>query len=151
MSLTLGSYLRSLVATARWNLAGAFALIVLYSATEGNGIALLLPTLQVAGLNLEHQCEAGRYTRIITAAPLASGLHPQLPMLLAPFVILVGMRALLGDFQTIAVYNVVEQFGLERQAPALVFQTPTTTWSSPKWVAVFNSRVVASPARSQEI
>jgi ATP-binding cassette, subfamily C, bacterial len=113
MSGKLSTYLRLLVATTRWKLGGALALIVLFSLTEGIGILLLLPTLEVAGLNLEHQGEAGRYARMVTGAFSTAGLHPGLLMLLGLFVVLVGMRALLGHFQTIAVWAVVEHFGLE--------------------------------------
>lgn len=93
---TLCTYLRLLVATTRWKLAGAFALIILFSLTEGIGILLLLPTLEVAGLNLEHQGEAGRYARMVTAAFAAIRIHPGLLMLLGLYVILVGTRTLLA-------------------------------------------------------
>jgi ATP-binding cassette, subfamily C, bacterial len=113
MNRTLSTYLRLLVATTRWKLAGAFALIILFSLTEGIGILLLLPTLQVAGLNLEHQGAAGHYARMVTDSFAAVGIHPGLLMLLGLYVLLVGMRALVGHFQMISVYAVVEQFGLE--------------------------------------
>src|SRR5260370_40994012 len=113
MSATLRTFLRSIVVTTRSALAGSFALIVLHSLTEGIGILLLLPTLEVAGLNLEHQGEAGRYARMVTATFSAAGFHPGLLTLLGLCVVLVGMRALLGQFQTIAVFAVAERFSLE--------------------------------------
>ena len=113
MSRTLSTYLRSLIAITRWKLAAALVLVILFSLTEGIGIVLLLPTLQVAGLNLEHQGEAGRYARMVTVAFASAGLRPSLLMLLGLYVVLVGLRAVLGHFQTIATYNVTEYFELE--------------------------------------
>ena len=47
--------------------------MVLFSVTEGVGIALLLPTLQVAGFNLAGQGEAGRYAAMVAQALVAVG------------------------------------------------------------------------------
>ena len=52
-----------LVHVSRWHLVGVIAVAVLFSLTESVGIALLLPTLQVAGFNMAGQGEAGRYAR----------------------------------------------------------------------------------------
>ena len=49
---TLRSYFAMLVHVSRWHLVGVIAVAVLFSLTESIGIALLLPTLQVAGFNL---------------------------------------------------------------------------------------------------
>ncbi|HYL57481.1 MAG TPA: ABC transporter ATP-binding protein [Candidatus Acidoferrales bacterium] len=113
MNRTLRTYLATLGAVVRWKLIGTLAVMVLYSLTEGIGFALLLPTLQVAGLNLAHQGEAGRYAAIVSGAFVAVGLRPSLLLLLGVFVVLAGARTLLGQVQTVAMFSVqrdVEHF-----------------------------------------
>ena len=106
MNRTLRIYLATLGRVVRWKLVGTLALMVLYSLTEGIGFALLLPTLQVAGLNLANQGEAGRYAAYVSGAFSAVGLRPSLLLLLGVFVILAGARTLLGQFQTLAMFSV---------------------------------------------
>jgi ATP-binding cassette subfamily C protein len=101
---TLRSYLAMLFGVARWKLAGVLILTVLYSLTEGIGFALLLPTLQVAGLNLAGQSDAGRYAALVSGAFVAIGLRPSLILLLGIFVMLVGARTLLGQMQSVSRY-----------------------------------------------
>ena len=81
-----------LMQVSRWHLIGVIIVTVLCSLSEGIGLALLLPTLQVAGLNLAGQGEAGRYAAIVSHAFLAIGLRPSLIVLLGIFVTLVGVR-----------------------------------------------------------
>jgi ATP-binding cassette subfamily C protein len=102
---TLRSYLAMLLGVARWQLIGVLTLTVLYSLTEGIGFALLLPTLQVAGLNLGGQGEAGRYAAMVSGAFIAVGLQPSLILLLGIFVMLVGARTLLGQMQNVWRYT----------------------------------------------
>ena len=104
---TLRSYFAYLLEVGWTRLLAALALMVLFSLTEGLGLALLLPTLQVAGLNLSNQGQAGRYAQMVTQAFAAVGLHPGLLMLLGFFVVLVGARALLGRAQNVATFAVV--------------------------------------------
>jgi ATP-binding cassette, subfamily C, bacterial len=99
---TLRSYFAMLVGVARWPLVGVMTLTVLYSLTEGVGVALLLPTLQVAGLNLVGQGEAGRYAAIVSNTFVSIGLKPSLILLLGIFVMLVGARALLAQMQNVS-------------------------------------------------
>jgi ATP-binding cassette, subfamily C, bacterial len=103
-------YLSTLIAVSRWQLVSAIALMTGFSLTEGVGIALLLPTLQVAGLNLTGQGEAGRYAHAVTAAFAAVGLHPDLLMLLGMYVVLAGLRTLVGRSQTVVMYRVQQDF-----------------------------------------
>ncbi|HKV54452.1 MAG TPA: ABC transporter ATP-binding protein [Candidatus Binataceae bacterium] len=57
-------------------MAGALSLIIGLSLTEGIGVALMLPTLQAAGLNLGHQGAAAYYVKLIERAFGAIGMHP---------------------------------------------------------------------------
>ena len=95
-----------LVNVSRWHLVGVIVVTVLFSLTEGIGFALLLPTLQIAGLNMAGQGEAGRYAAMVSNAFVAIGLQPTLILLLGVFVMLVGARTLLGQIQSVWLYAV---------------------------------------------
>jgi ATP-binding cassette subfamily C protein len=95
-----------LVHVSRWHLIGVIVVTVLFSLSEGIGIALLLPTLQVAGFNMAGQGEAGKYAARLSNAFVAIGLHPTLIVLLGVFVTLVGARTVLGQIQSVWMYKV---------------------------------------------
>ena len=101
---TLRSYLAMLFGVARWQLIGVLALTVLYSLTEGIGFALLLPTLQVAGLNLGGQGDAERYAALVSGVFVAIGRRPSLILLLGTCVMLIGARTLLGQMENVRRY-----------------------------------------------
>jgi ATP-binding cassette subfamily C protein len=103
---TLRAYLAMLAQVSRWHLIGVVIVSVLFSLSEGVGFALLLPTLQVAGLNLAGQGEAGRYAAIVSNVFVAMGMHPSLIVLLGVFVMLVGTRSVLGHIQSVWMYAV---------------------------------------------
>jgi len=72
MNRTLRIYLATLGRVVRWKLVGTLALMVLYSLTEGIGFALLLPTLQVAGLKLiVREADATRVVKVEIVADRA--------------------------------------------------------------------------------
>ena len=98
-----------LMQVSRWHVIGVIVVTVLFSLSEGIGFALLLPTLQVAGFNLTGQGEAGRYASIVSNALLRAGLNPSLILLLGIFVMLVGVRTVLGQIENVWTYAVQEQ------------------------------------------
>ncbi|MFZ2060086.1 MAG: ABC transporter ATP-binding protein [Candidatus Binatus sp.] len=106
---TLRTYFAMLAHVSRWHLVGVVAVAVLFSLTEGVGIALLLPTLQVAGFNMAGQGEAGRYAAMLSNAFVAMGVRPSLIILLAVFVTLVGARTVLGQIQSVGMYAVQQE------------------------------------------
>ncbi len=110
MNATFRRYLATIIEVSRWNVIRALALMVGFSLTEGIGIALLLPTLEVAGLNLVGQGAAGRYASAVRGALASLGLHADLLLLLAIFVVLAGLRTLLGRMQNVASYRVEQDF-----------------------------------------
>src|SRR5713226_9639297 len=97
------NFAATIVAISRWRVVLAVAMMVAFSLTEGVGVALLLPTLQIAGFDLAHQGVAGRYARIVSDSLLAIGLHPSLALLLGIFVLLVGLRTLFGKRQAVEI------------------------------------------------
>ena len=106
---TLRNYFAMLVHLSRWHLIAVVAVAVLFSLTESIGIALLLPTLQVAGFNMAGQGEAGRYAAMLSNTFVAIGLHPTLILLLGVFVTLVGTRTVLGQIQSVGMYAIQQE------------------------------------------
>jgi len=106
---TLRAYLAMLVRVSRWHLIGVIVVSVLFSLSEGVGFALLLPTLQVAGLNLVGQGEAGRYAAMVSNVFVRMGMHPTLILLLGVFVVLFGARTVLGQVQSVWTYAVQQE------------------------------------------
>ncbi|MGH7931810.1 MAG: ABC transporter ATP-binding protein, partial [Candidatus Binataceae bacterium] len=71
-------------------------------------VMLLLPLLEVVGVNLDKQGEVGHYARIIAGGFTAVGIHPTLLVLLALFVVIMAARAMLGRLSGVAI-GTVEQ------------------------------------------
>src|SRR5690348_16559547 len=61
----LGALVRTMVQVAPWRLGWTIALTMLFSLTEGVGVALLFPTLEAAGFSLENQGKAGHYAKVV--------------------------------------------------------------------------------------
>jgi hypothetical protein len=101
MRKTLDAYIHALFEVGRARIAGTVALMFLFSLSEGIGIALLLPILQLSGFDLGAQGAVGRYANAVASAFESAGLHPSLLLLLVLFAGLVGARALLGRWQTV--------------------------------------------------
>jgi len=108
---SLGAYVPVLLEVGWPRIAAAVALMVLFSLSEGIGVALLLPILQVAGFNLGAQGAVGRYADAVAAGFTVLGIHPSLLLLLMVFAGLVGARALLGRWQLVAMHSVHVQCG----------------------------------------
>ena len=89
-------YLSSLLQTARWQLFAAVLIMTFTSLTEGLGVALLFPILQVAGFNLANQGHVGHYTGEVRDLLVLSGLRPSLWLatLLLIFILLMALRSL---------------------------------------------------------
>src|ERR1700691_5962107 len=82
-------YVSSLIRIARWQLLAAVLIMTFTSLTEGLGVALLFPILQVAGFNLANQGHVGHYTGEVRAL-LVRGVRPPslcLPALLLIFIL----------------------------------------------------------------
>ena len=111
MRKTLSDYIHALFEVGRLRIAGAVGLMFLFSLSEGIGIALLLPIMHIAGLDLGAQGAIGGYAKAVASAFEAAGIHPSLLSLLMVFAGLVGARALLGRWQMVAMCSVQQNFG----------------------------------------
>jgi ATP-binding cassette subfamily C protein len=100
-------YLTSLIQTARWQLFAAVLIMTFTSLTEGLGVALLFPILQVAGFNLANQGHVGHYTGEVRDLLVLSGLRPTLWLatLLLIFMLLMALRSLFSRIQSVLTFR----------------------------------------------
>jgi ATP-binding cassette subfamily C protein len=100
-------YVTSLVTIVRWQLFTAVLLMTITSLTEGLGVALLFPILQVAGFNLANQGHVGHYTGEVRALLVASRLPPHLWLatLLLIFMLLMALRSLFSRMQSVLTFR----------------------------------------------
>src|SRR5580658_7562660 len=100
-------YLSSLIQTARWQLFAAVLIMTFTSLTEGLGVALLFPILQVAGFNLANQGHVGHYTGEVRDLLAFSGLRPSLWLatLLLIFMLLMALRSLFSRIQSVLTFR----------------------------------------------
>jgi ATP-binding cassette, subfamily C, bacterial len=109
MQTLLRRYLRELK-IVRWRLSIAVALIVMSAVTEGLGVALLLPALQITGLEIGGRSGPGYYATRINDAFAAFGLRPTLLLMIGLFIGIVSVRAVLTMAQCLTTQTVQEQF-----------------------------------------
>jgi ATP-binding cassette subfamily C protein len=107
-------YVSSLIRIVRWQLWAAVLLMTFTSLTEGLGVALLFPILQVAGFNLANQGHVGHYTGEVRALLVQSGLSPSLWLatLLLIFMLLMALRSLFSRMQSVLTFRTVLTYEL---------------------------------------
>src|ERR1700691_917502 len=100
-------YVSSLIRIARWQLLAAVLIMTFTSLTEGLGVALLFPILQVAGFNLANQGHVGHYTGEVRDLLVLSGLRPSLWLatLLLIFMLLMALRSLFSRIQSVLTFR----------------------------------------------
>ncbi len=100
-------YLSSLFQIARWQLIAAVIIMTFTSLTEGLGVALLFPILQVAGFNLANQGHVGHYTGEVRDLLVRSRLAPSLWLatLLLIFLLLMALRSLFSRVQSVLTFR----------------------------------------------
>src|SRR5579862_1013005 len=98
----LRDYLRSLYQASGWRLTVTVLLAALCSLTEGIGILLLIPTLEVAGVSLGADARMQSYAAIADHALRRIGLTPSLAVLLALFLALISARTIMVKMQMVA-------------------------------------------------
>ena len=100
-------YVSTLIHIGRWQLLAAIVVMTFTSLTEGLGVALLFPILQVAGFNLANQGHVGHYTGEVRGLLLRSGLPPSwwLALLLLIFMLLMALRSLFSRVQSVLTFR----------------------------------------------
>ena len=104
------AFARALMRSARWRFWWTIALIVLLPLTEGAGLALLLPTLETAGLDLRGQGQAGHLASLIWRGFAAVGARPGFLALLVLYVLVIGLRTILERNRSVSVWIVQQNF-----------------------------------------
>lgn len=105
-------YATSLITISRWELLLTVVLMTLTSLTEGLGVALLFPILQVAGLNMKNEGHVGHYTGEVQQLLRHSGLRPSLWLatMLMCFMLLMALRSLFSRAQSVGTLNTVLKY-----------------------------------------
>jgi ATP-binding cassette subfamily C protein len=119
--------LLSLVKAMPWRVAFAITLMITVGLTEGIGLLLLLPLMQLVGLDLG-QGSAGRLTQLAISALSTIGVTPTLVGVLAVYVLVTAVQALFARWQTVFNVRVVNDF-VNRLRTQLYEDIARTSWS----------------------
>jgi len=96
----LRRYIGALVSVMSWKAAVALLLMIFAGLTEGVGLLLLLPLLQVVGLDVQ-QGAIGQIGEFVASLFTTVGMHPTLIAVLGLYVLVISAQALLRRQQTI--------------------------------------------------
>lgn len=107
-----------------WKVAVTLALIIGVGLTEGVGLLLLAPLLQVIGLDVG-QGAVGRLAELVASVFDTVGVTPTLISVLGLYVLVVGARTLLSRQQTISSLALQQEFitGLRQRLYAAITNT----------------------------
>lgn len=100
---TFWTYTRTLLEVMSWRVALALVLMFCLSLTQGAQLLLLVPLMQIVGLDIQ-QGSTGQLAEFVSSAFAAVGLRPTLVTVLVVFVLFSSLLALITRWQTI--YNV---------------------------------------------
>lgn len=103
------TYMATLVRVMRWKVALALALMVCLSLTEGIGLLLLVPLMQLVGLDMQ-QGGVGRVVEFVSLIFAAIGVRPTLIAVLGFYVLIVSTHALFYRWQSTLNYTLEHDF-----------------------------------------
>jgi ATP-binding cassette subfamily C protein len=87
----------------------ALLLMVCLSLMEGIGLLMLVPLLQLVGMEVQHGA-LGRIAEFISSIFKAVGVHPNLIIVLGAYVLITGIHALLRRWETTANLTIHHEF-----------------------------------------
>ncbi len=102
-------YIKTLKDFGSRNISLALVLMVITSLTEGIGLLLLVPLLQLVGLDVQ-QGSLGQIADIIASAFIYLGIEPTLASVLLIFVLIISLNAYLMKLQTTQTAKIEYQF-----------------------------------------
>src|SRR5215217_4422044 len=108
-SSMLRSYVGPLAHLASWKLVFVSLLTVCVTLTEGVGLLLLVPLLQVVGLDMGRST-VGRISGFITSIFDAVGARPTLILVLGLYVLVISARAFVSSRQTVVAAAIAHEF-----------------------------------------
>ena len=106
---TLRTYIRDLFSVMPGQVMLTLALMVALSLTEGVGLLLLIPLLQLVGLDVQ-QGSMGELARLIAKAFSALGMQPSLITVLGVYVLIISLQALLTRWEQVASFTLNQNF-----------------------------------------
>ena len=114
MNRTLKKYLLTLIDIMAWKVALALGLMVCLSLTEGVSLFMLVPLLQLVGLDVQ-QGSIGRFAEIASSFFSTMGIRPTLVAVLAIYVVIVVIHSLLRRWETSASFTLQYEFVVHLQ------------------------------------
>lgn len=106
---TFRMYVTSFVDAMSWKVALALALMICLSVTQGAQLLLLVPMLQLVGLDTQ-QGSVGQLSEFVSSVFAALGVRPTLTTVLGIFLFFTTLLALLTRWQTIFNFKLGEDF-----------------------------------------
>jgi len=106
---TFWLYMKTLVGVMRWKVGLPLVLMVLLSLTEGVGVLLLVPILQLVGLDVQ-QGPIGRVAEFVSSIFTSIGVQPTLVAVLVVYVLIISTHALLNRWQSTASLILEQEF-----------------------------------------
>lgn len=106
---TIQAYVATLARVLSWRVALALALMVCLSLTEGIGLLLLVPLMQLVGLDTQ-QGSVGRLVEFVSSIFAAFGVRPTLIAVLGLYVLIMSTHALLNRWQMILNFTLQHDF-----------------------------------------
>ncbi len=108
----LSQYTKILIELMQKKVAIALSLMVLISLSEGISLLLLVPLLQLVGLDVG-QGSLGQIAGIVSAFFITIGLQPTLPLVLIIYILVISFIAILSRLQTLRTSNIQYQFAAQ--------------------------------------
>jgi ATP-binding cassette, subfamily C, bacterial len=105
----LWPYIVTFVGLMRWRVALALALLLSLAVLETLGLLLLLPLLQLAGVEVQQGAVSG-FADLVAQGFAAVGVQPTLTVVLGLYVALIIARALLNRWQQMDAVDLEQQF-----------------------------------------
>lgn len=102
-------YLSTLLRVMLWKTALAVGLMVCLGLTEGIGLLMLVPLLQLVGLDVQ-QGAMGHLARFLASGFAALGLRPTLLSVLGVYVLIISLHGLLSCWQTAVNLSLEQDF-----------------------------------------
>jgi ATP-binding cassette subfamily C protein len=93
-------FIATLISITSWRAAVSLALTLFRSLTQGAQLLVLVPLMQIIGLDAE-QASMAWLSELVSFAFAAVGLHPTLPSVLGALVVFTTMLSLITWWQTI--------------------------------------------------
>jgi len=102
-------FVTTLFGITSWRVALALVLTICYTLTQGVQLLLIVPLMQLVGINVQ-QGNIGWIAELVSHAFAATKISPTLATVLGAFVLLTGLQALIGRWQTVYELKLQQDF-----------------------------------------